>query len=105
MGLDPSHQMTDRDIHDYQLPEKIGCKWKALARRLDKSPHCEATIDRIQKDHGSTIECCIEVLVCWMRREGRSGTVKKLAGALVKAELKNVADELMCMDTTQVRLM
>ena len=106
MGLDPSHQMTDRDIHDYRLPEKIGCKWKALARHLDKSPHCEANIDRIQKDQGGfTIECCIEVLVGWMRREGRNATVEKLAEALVKAELRNVADELMCVDTTQVRLM
>ena len=105
MGLDPSHPMTEEDILDYQLPEKIGCKWKDLTRRLNKSRHCQANIDRIQKDHGSTEECCIEVLVCWMRREGRSATVEKLAEALVKAGLRNVADELMCMDTTQVRLL
>ena len=103
MGLDPSHQLTEKDIHDYQLPEKIGGKWRDLARALDYS---QANINRIQKDQGgSTKECCIEVLVCWRGREGRNATVEKLAGALVKAELKNVADELMCMDTTQVRLL
>ena len=103
MGLDPSHQLTEKDIHDYQLPEKIGGKWRDLARALDYS---QANINRIQKDEGgATKECCIEVLVCWMGREGRNATVEKLADALVKAELKNVADELMCMDTTQVRLL
>ena len=74
-----------------------------MARALDYS---QATINRIQKDQGgSTKECCIEALVCWMGREGRNATVKKLTEALVKAELKNVADELMCMDATQVRLL
>jgi len=104
MGLDPCHRLTERDIHDYQLPEKIGGKWRDLARALDYS---QANINRIQKDQGgSTKECCIEVLVCsWMGREGRNATVKKLAEALVKAELKNVADELMCMDATQVRIL
>ena len=106
MGLDPSHQVTERDIHDYQLPEKIGGKWKDLARALDSSDYCQANIDRIQTDQGgSTKECCIEVLVGWRRREGRDATVEKLAEALVKAQLKNIADELMCMDTTQVRLL
>ena len=104
MGLDPSRQVKERDIHDYQLPEKIGGKWKDLARALDSSDYCQANINRMQKDQGgSTKECCIEVLVCWMSREGRNATVGKLAEALVKAELKNIADELMCMDKIQVR--
>ena len=77
--------MTGKDIHDYQLPGKI---------------------KRIEKDQGGFIrECCIELLVCWMGREGRSATVEKVAEALEKAELKNVANELKCMDTTQVRLL
>jgi len=38
-----------------------------------------------------------------MRREGRNATVKTLAKALEQAGLKSVADELMCMDTTQER--
>ena len=104
MGLDLSHQVTERDIFDYQLPEKIGGKWKDLARALDSSDYCQANIDRIQKDQGgSTTECCIEVLMCWRGREGRNATVERLAEALVKAELKNIADELMCMDTNEVR--
>lgn len=106
MGLDPSRQVKERDIHDYQLPEKIGGKWKDLARALDSSDHCQANINRIQKDQGgSTKECCIEALTCWRGREGRNATVGKLAEALVKAELKNIADELMCMDMTPVRLL
>ena len=51
MGLDPSHQLTEKDIHDYQLPEKIGGKWRDLARALDYS---QANINRIQKDQGGT---------------------------------------------------
>ena len=103
MGLDPSHQVTERDIHDYQLPEKIGRKWRDLARALKYS---EAIINRIQEDQGgSTKECCIEVLVGWRDQEGRDATVEKLAEALVKARLKNIADELMCIDATQVRLL
>ena len=101
MGLDPNHRVTERDIHDYQLPEKIGDKWRDLARALK---YREASINRIQKDQGgSTTECCIEVLMCWRGREGRNATVERLAEALVKAELKNIADELMCMDANQVR--
>ena len=101
MGLGPSHQMTEEDIRLYKLPEKIGDKWRDLARALKFS---EADIDSIQKDlFGSTKECCIAVLVRWMRREGRNATVKKLAAALTEIELKNVADKLMRMDTTQVR--
>ena len=103
MGLDPSHQVIDSDIHDYRLPEKIGGKWRDLARALKYS---EAVINRIQEDHsGSTKECCIEVLVCWIGREGQDATVEKLAEALKRAELKNIADKLMCTDTTEVRLL
>lgn len=105
MSLHPSHQVKQRDIHAFQLPDKIGGKWKDLARALDSSDHCEANITRIQKDQGGcTKECCIEVLTSWRGREGRNATVGKLAEALVKAQLKNIADEL-CMDTTQVRLL
>lgn len=101
MGLDPSRQLTEKDIHNYRLPQNVGEKWKDLARALNNR---EAEIKRIQKEQGSSInECCIEVIVCWMRREGRNATVEKIADALVKAELKNVADELMSMDTNQVR--
>ena len=99
MGLDPSHQLTESDIFDYKLPGKIGGKRRDLARGYE-----EADIDSIQTDQsGCTKECCIAVLVRWMGREGKNATVQKLAEALIKAELKNVADKLMCMDTIQVR--
>ena len=102
LGLDPSYQMTERDIYHYQLAEMIRDKWRDLARALK---YTEANIDSIEKEQGSSIkECCIEVLVCWMRREGPNATVKKLASALSKVELRNVADVLMCMDTNQVRM-
>ena len=92
--------MTESDIHNYQLPEMIGDKWRNLARALTFR---EANIDSIQKDQGgSTKECCITVLVRWMGREGRNATVKNLVAALTRVELKNVADKL-CKDTTQVR--
>ena len=101
MGLDPSHQLAQSDIHYYNLPGNIGSKWRDLARALGYE---EADIDSIQTDKsGCTKECCIAVLVRWMGREGKNATVQKLAAALIKAELKNVADKLMCMDTTQVR--
>lgn len=94
--------MTERDIHHYRLPEKIRDKWRDLARALKCR---EANIDSIEKEQGTSIkERCIEVLVGWMGREGRNATVKKLAAALSKVELKDVADGLMCMDTTQVRM-
>ena len=103
MGLDPNHKMIEKDIHDYQLPGKIGEKWRDLARALD---YKQADIESIQKEQSSSSkECCIVVLVRWMGREGRNAIVEILAEALEKAELKNVADELMCMDITQVRLL
>ena len=42
----------------------------------------------------SNKECCIELLVLWMRLNGTEATVGKLKEALEKVELKNVADNL-----------
>jgi len=39
-------------------------------------------------------ECCIELLVQWMRQNGTEAIVGKLKEALEKVELKNVADNL-----------
>ena len=39
-------------------------------------------------------ECCIELLVRWMRKNGTEATVGKLKEALEKVELKNMADNL-----------
>jgi len=102
MGLDPNHKMIEKDIHDYKLPGKIGEKWRDLARALD---YKQADIESIHKEQGgSSRECCIVVLVRWMGREGRNAIVEKLAEALEKVELRNVADELMCLDITKVCL-
>lgn len=65
----------------------------------------EAVIDTIETEKGGNVkECCIAVLVRWIRREGRNATMGKLADALIKIELKSLADILMLKDTTQVRL-
>ena len=91
-GLDPSHQLTESDIHESHLPEQIGLKWKDLARELG---FLQSTIDMIEKEKfHCTKECCIELLVRWMRQNGTEATVGKLKEALQKIELKNVADNM-----------
>ena len=94
MGLDPSHQLTEQDIHASQLPDNIGVKWKDLARELG---FYESTIETIEKEKGcSTKECCIElVIVRWMREKGIEATAGKLAEAFERIGLKNLADSLM----------
>ena len=91
-GLGSSHQMTERDIHDCQLPDGIGVKWKDLARALGYN---QAFINAIKEDKcNSTKECCIELLCRWLSREGRDATTGKLVKALKKIELKKLADNL-----------
>ncbi|KAM7448800.1 hypothetical protein ABFA07_003288 [Porites harrisoni] len=93
-GKDPSHQMTENDINDdkLQLPDGIGIKWKELARVLD---YKNAIIEAIEKEKGSsTKECCIDLLVRWIGREGSEATAGRLADALEKIERKNLADNL-----------
>ena len=41
-----------------------------------------------------TKDCCIELLVRWMRQNAAEATVGKLKEALEKVELKNVANNL-----------
>ncbi|PFX24325.1 Tumor necrosis factor receptor superfamily member 10A [Stylophora pistillata] len=91
--LDPNVGMTESIIHEYQLPKLIGPeKWRDLARMLDFSQN---DIDAIQAEKISCPkECCIAVLVKWIHRKGREATVGKLADALIKIELKSVADKL-----------
>ena len=86
--------MTEDDIYDYklQLPDGIGVKWKALARALG---YKNAIIKAIEKEKGCSImECCIELLVGWLGREGKDATAGRLAEALEKIGLKNMADNL-----------
>ena len=100
IGLNPSHQLTEGILHQYQLPEQIGDRWRDLARALGYN---QAVIDAIQKEQGSsTKECCIAILVRWMGREGREATVGKLAEALIKIELRSLAERLMCANSSQV---
>ena len=92
IGLDRNHPMTETDIHKNKLPDDIGPNWKDLARELSYN---QATIDAIESEKlNCNKECCIELLVRWLRREGRSATAGKLADALTSARLKNLADDL-----------
>ena len=80
------------DIHENRLPEQIGLKWVDLARELG---FVQSVIDIIEKQKlYSYKECCVELLVRWMRQNGTEATVGKLKQALEKVELKNVADNL-----------
>ena len=103
MGLVPSHQMTERDIHDYHLPDGIGVKWRDLARALG---YLQPTIDIIKEERGNPPkECCIDLLVRWMEQEGRDATAGRLADALTCIGLKNLADILIYPnDPSQVSL-
>ena len=86
--------MTENDINDdrLQLPDGIGIKWKELARVLG---YKNAIIEAIEKEKGSsTKECCIDLLVRWIGREGSEATAGRLADALEKIERKNLADNL-----------
>ena len=57
-GLDPCHQLTESDIHESQLAEQIGLKWKDLARELG---FLQSTIDMIEKEKlYCNKECCID---------------------------------------------
>ena len=86
--------MREYDFHEKELPDDIGVKWKDLARALGFK---EAFIDITEKQKFQCArECCIEVLVCWLRRKGKDATAKKLFEALVRIGLTNVADKFPC---------
>ena len=82
--------MKEADFDAKKLPVDIGVKWKDLARELEFS---QASIEIIAKENfHNAKECCIAVLVLWLRREGKDATAEKLVEALVEIGLKNVAD-------------
>lgn len=84
--------MSEHVMHEHQLPDKIGDKWKQLARHLDFQ---EAVIGTIENDKkGVTNECCITVIVAWINQEGNDATIERLADALTKIRLKKVAEIL-----------
>ena len=94
MGLSPSHKIREPDIHDYKLPDNLGVKWKDLARALG---YYQPAIEAIETEKGyRTKECCIELLVLWINREGNNATAVRLADALRSIELNNLADILVC---------
>ena len=79
-------------MHESHLAEQIGSKWIDLARELG---FLQSTIDMIENENVYfTKDCCIELLVRWMRQNGTEATVGNLKEALEKVELKNVASNL-----------
>lgn len=94
LGWNRKYTLTEADFHEKKLPDAIGVKWRDLARALGFE---EASIDITEKEKiHCARECCIEVLVCWLRREGKDATAERLVEALVKIGLRNVADRFPC---------
>lgn len=88
-AIDAKHQLTESVIHTLRLPEKIGDKWKDLARKLG---YIESVVNAIQTEENNIPkECCITVLVRWMEREAEGATVERLAQVLTEIELKNLS--------------
>ncbi|PFX24954.1 hypothetical protein AWC38_SpisGene10447 [Stylophora pistillata] len=85
-------RMTEDIMHTLRLPDRIGKRWKDLARNLKFT---ETDVGTIESDKGSTKECCIELLaVRWMKQEGEDATVERLAEGLTTIGLKSVAEIL-----------
>ena len=92
VSLDPRYSLTESDIHDRQLPEGIGARWKDLARKLGFK---ERYIEVIERENCSYHDRCIKLLVRWMEKGGQRGaTAGKLAEALKAIELQSLADRL-----------
>ncbi|CAH3133681.1 unnamed protein product [Porites lobata] len=96
LGLSPNHKMSESDIHDYKFPHH-------LARALG---YFELRIDAIEEEKcHCPKECCIKVLVLWMNREGDEATAARLADALRRVGLKNLADILIYpIDPSQINV-
>ncbi|XP_068725416.1 myb-like protein X isoform X1 [Montipora capricornis] len=83
--------LTEGVVFEKRLADDIGQKWKDLGRALGFH---QASIENIEQEKGNNPkECCIAVLVRWLRRDGKEGaTAGNLAEALTKIGLKNLAD-------------
>ena len=102
MGLDPNHQITEREIHDYYIPEGVGVHWRDLARALK---FLEQVIKTIKEENGNNPkECCTDLMVRWLGREGRDATAGILADSLRRIGLKNVSDRLICPSRDSVQV-
>ncbi|PFX17952.1 Receptor-interacting serine/threonine-protein kinase 1 [Stylophora pistillata] len=92
VSLDPLHPLTEAHVYKCCLHEDIGGRWKELARNLGFK---RVEVDAIQSENSTESERCIHLLVRWMEREGQKGaTVGKLAEALTKTRLTNLAERL-----------
>ncbi|XP_068707372.1 uncharacterized protein PF3D7_1120000-like isoform X7 [Montipora foliosa] len=85
----PNDPLTEGVIYEKRLADDIGQQWRDLARALGFH---HSIIEDIQQEKGNSKECCIEVLVRWLRQNGKGATAGKLVEALTKIGLKNLAD-------------
>lgn len=92
MSLDPLQPLTEALVHERNLHEDIGSRWKELARNLGFK---RVVVEAIQNENQKESERSFHLLVRWIEREGQEGaTAGKLADALKKTELKNLAERL-----------
>lgn len=87
LGGDRKYTLRGADFHDEEFPVDIGVKWRDFARALGVK---EASIVMIANEIHCAKECCIKVLVFWLRQEGKDATAEKLFEALVKIRLTNL---------------
>ncbi|XP_067054639.1 uncharacterized protein PF3D7_1120000-like isoform X8 [Acropora muricata] len=98
-GWDRKYVLKEADFHETNLADEIGVRWKDLARALGFS---QASIEIIAKENINSVkECCIAVLVSWLRREGEGAITEKLVEALVRIRLTNVAERFTCKPSDQ----
>ena len=98
--MGPDDPLKELDIHERHVAKQIGSSWKDLARHRIFGLS-EANIENIQTKKGGNnadnVECCIEVLACWIREHGKDATAGKLAEALNEKGFKMVAEKLIGM--------
>ncbi|XP_068721272.1 uncharacterized protein [Montipora capricornis] len=85
----PDDPVSEGVVYEKRLADDIGQEWKDLARALGFQ---HSSIEDIQQEKGNSKECCIEILVRWLRQNGKRATVGKLVDALTKKGLKNLAE-------------
>lgn len=99
--MGPDDPLKELDIREKKVAEQIGSNWKDLARHrtFDFS---EAVIENIETEKGGNKadagkECCIAVIVRWMRDKGKRATAGKLAETLTEIGFTMVAEKLIGM--------
>ena len=89
LAWNPNDPVSEGVVYEKRLADDIGQQWKYLAHALGFH---HSSIEDVQQEKGNSKECCIEVLVRWLRQNGKGATVGKLVDALTKIGLKNLAD-------------